>query len=134
MLFRSNSSKFIFGGAPDRCGDINGDRTSFDELRASNPAACIAPGHEGAENHRHRVNQRGLVQAVPFLIVNLVTIDECGGARRDATPRAPNACRRAGAPVGRDRLEVFDEWDAGSRQTHSDRVENEGLGRLDGLG
>ena len=78
--------------ATDRRGDIDRGGAACDETSAVHTSTGFGEGDQGREHHRHRMHHGGLVHAVPFLVMDLIAVDERRSLRRDSFAAPPDAC------------------------------------------
>jgi hypothetical protein len=99
-------------------------------LSARDAARAFRLGQQRGEHDSHWVHHGRFVHAVPFLIVDLITVDECGGARRDPLSGAPDPRVLTASPGGGESLKFVDQRHARARQSDSDRVQYEYFGGI----
>jgi hypothetical protein len=80
--------------------NIDADSERGQEGAAGDAAPMLGPGEGGRQQCRHRVQNRGFVDAVIFLAMHLEPVHQSGGRGREAFAPAPDRGFGAGAPAG----------------------------------
>ena len=111
--------------------DVHADGDRGDQLGAAHAAAQLGGGQRRGQGRGHGMDDRGLVQAVVFLVVHLPGVEERRGRRGQPRRAAPD--RHGGiAPAGRDAQQPLPALDRRAGDADAEAVEHVDLGALDG--
>ena len=128
---RTEEAEARLRGQAQSRGDIHADGDRSDQLGAAHTAAQLGGGQRRRQGRGHGVDDRGLVQAVVFLVVHLPGVDERRGRRGQSPLAAPD--RHGGiAPAGRDADQPFPALDRRARDADAEAVEHVDLGAPNG--